>query len=206
MTITDRLSPLYSTCASSNNTQLQLLYEDNRVGFLHSKLSMASQTKATLWRSKQFQQQPQTAALAVATFTHQVCILAMPSILSIVSQSIVTMETMPAAATVSCNCSFLIHISSITSCQAQHTQRAVSDQGRTLALESLQRTLSIWRSCMSCQNCVYVISRSRSTRQMVAGRLLLPLAGMLLGSGTCDLLVSTLIPGLVAVSATHLSC
>lgn len=40
-------------------------------------------------------------------------------------------------------------------------------------------------------------------RQAVAGSFLLPLAGMVLGSMTCDLVVSTLMPRLAA-SASHL--
>lgn len=58
---------------------------------------------------------------------------------------------------------------------------------------------------MSCQNCVYVISRSLSTRQIVAGSDLLPLAGMLFGSTTCDLLVSTLMPRLPVSAAIEVS-
>ena len=56
-------------------------------------------------------------------------------------------------------------------------------------------TLAICRSCISCQNWVYVISLSLSTRHMVCGSDLTELSrGMLAGSWTLDFVTSTLGP------------
>ena len=63
-------------------------------------------------------------------------------------------------------------------------------------------TLSICRSCMRCQNWVYVISRSLSIRHMVWGKPLSLSTGMLAGSGTRDIVTSTFGPCLSFTAGT----